>query len=159
MIKVDIGPETVGVTADDRQHERRVVVSRANHGLRAAPDADPGFERTVFDRRKDALVGERRTRMTLPSHRIVLQDCSKQIELFVKQRLVVGEIVAEQRKGLGEGAAAENDFGAAAGDSVERRKSLKDPDRVFRLISLVHKVSWIQLVSISVSHPTPKVSH
>jgi len=36
--------------------------------------------------------------MTLPRNRVVLEDRRKQIELFVKQRLVIGEIIAEQRK-------------------------------------------------------------
>jgi hypothetical protein len=109
-------------------------VRRTNDGLRAAANPDPGFERTVFDRRKDALIGEWRACLALPGDRIVLEDRGKQIELFVKQRLVVGEIVTEQREGLGERATAEDDFGAAAGDRVERRKSLKNPDRVFRLM-------------------------
>jgi hypothetical protein len=94
-------------------------VRRANDGLRAAADADPGFERTVFDRRKDTLIGERWARLALPSDWFVLEDRRKQIELFVKQRLVIAEIVTEQRKGLGEGAAAEDDFGATARDRVE----------------------------------------
>jgi len=52
--------------------------------LRTADDADPGFERAAFDRRKDSLVRQGRASVALPRDGIVLQDRGEQIEFLVK---------------------------------------------------------------------------
>jgi|GEM_PF-2517938 len=54
----------------------------------------------------------------------------EQIELFGKERVVVFQIVTEEREGFGEGPAASDDLGAAAGDKDERSEILEDADGV-----------------------------
>jgi hypothetical protein len=53
-------------------------------------------------------------------------------ELLLEEDLVVVERVTEERERLGEGAAAEDHFGTAAGHGVEGGEALVDPDRIVR---------------------------
>jgi hypothetical protein len=64
--------------------------------------------------------------------RRVLEQRGKQIELFVEQGFVFGQIETEQRKRLGERAAAKDYFSTPVGDGIERREALKDADRIVR---------------------------
>ncbi len=59
-------------------------------------------------------------------------NLQQQIELFGEQRVVVGEVVAEQREGFDVGAAAGDQLGAAAGGEVDGGEILKHPHRVER---------------------------
>jgi len=54
----------------------------------------------------------------------------EQIELFGKERVVIFQVVTEAGKGFGEGTAASDDPGTAAGDEVERSEILEDGDGV-----------------------------
>ena len=54
----------------------------------------------------------------------------QQVELLSEQCVVVGEVVAEERKRLDERAAPGHDLGAAVRDQVDRRELLEDPDGV-----------------------------
>jgi hypothetical protein len=56
----------------------------------------------------------------------------RQVELLGEQLVVVVEVVAEQREGLDERAAAGHDLGAPAGDEVERGERLEDAHGVVR---------------------------
>jgi hypothetical protein len=67
-----------------------------------------------------------------PGDLVLGDQLREQVELFLEQLLVLAELVAEQRKRFGERAAADDDFGAAAGDGVERREPLEHPDRIVR---------------------------
>ena len=49
-----------------------------------------------------------------------------------EQLLVLGQVEAEQREGLGEGPPAQHHLGAPAGERVDRGEPLEDPDRVVR---------------------------
>src|SRR5262249_46450612 len=113
MVKLDIGFEAARIAADDGQHQRQIVMHSAHHRFRTADDADPGPQRSLFDRWIDALVVERRPDGALPADRLVAQEMSENIELLLEQPFVVGELVTEQWKRLDEGAAADGDLGAA----------------------------------------------
>ena len=65
-----------------------------------------------------------------PGHPLSLPDAKKKLELLLEQIVVVGQVVPEKRKGLGEGAAAGHDLGPPTGDEVQRREVLEYPDRV-----------------------------
>ena len=112
VIEIDIGTEARRVAADDGERQRQFVARRAHDRFRAAADADPGAQRLALDRRKDALVLQRRPRPALPGHGVGADQRGKEVELVLEQHFVLREVVAEQRKGLDEGAAAERDLGA-----------------------------------------------
>src|SRR5262249_35833024 len=71
VIEIDIRTKAIGIAANDSEHQRQIVMGRANDGFRTAADANPGFERAGFDRRKYALIGEGRARLPLPHDRLV----------------------------------------------------------------------------------------
>ena len=54
----------------------------------------------------------------------------EELQLLLEQDLVVGQVEAEEREGLDEGAAAQHDLGPAVGDGVDGGEALEDPDGV-----------------------------
>ena len=67
-----------------------------------------------------------------PGHVRGFADLQQQLELLGEQRVVVVEVVAEQREGLDERSAPGHDLGPAPGDQVELGELLKHPDGVVR---------------------------
>ena len=132
MVKIDVRREARGVAADDREHERHPVSRRADDRLRAAADPDPGGQAAGFGRRKDRLVGERRTDAALPGDRLLLEHVGEEVELLLEQLLVLAQFEAEERERLGERPATQDDLGPAVRHGVERREPLEHPDRVVR---------------------------
>ena len=132
VVEVDELAEALGLAADDGQHQRQAVLHGAHHRFRTAADADPGLQPAALDRRIDGLVLQFRPHRALPGDGLLLQDFGEQVELLGEQPLVVLEREAEEREGFREGAAADDDFGAAIGNGVERRKTLEDADWVVR---------------------------
>ena len=68
--------------------------------------------------------------LAFPDRTAVGADRQQELELFGEQGLVVVEVVAEQREGLDEGAAAGHDLGPSARQAVERGELLVDAHRV-----------------------------
>ena len=126
VIEIDIGLETPRIAADDGQHQGEIVMRGAHHRLRAAAHAHPGLERAAFEGRIHRLAAQGRAQLALPGHRLLLEQRREEIELFFEERFVLLQVVAEQRKGLGEGAAAEDDFGAAVRQGIDGGKALED---------------------------------
>ena len=89
VIEIDIRREACGIAADDGEHQRQIVMRGAHHRLRAAADADPGLELTIFHRRIDQLVFQGWTQLAVPRHRLLRQQCGEQVELLLEQLLVV----------------------------------------------------------------------
>ena len=79
-----------------------------------------------------AIVDRRRVAAARPGHRLALAQPHEQLQLLGEQRVVVVEIVAEQREALDEGAAPGHDLGASVRDQVERRELLEDAHRIVR---------------------------
>ena len=100
------------------------------HRLRAAADAHPGRDVPLGDRRAHELIGERRAELPRPGHRLVAQQADEQVELLLEQLLVVGEVEPEQREGVRQRAAADDQLRAAVRDGVERREVGVEAHRV-----------------------------
>src|SRR5690606_38529646 len=107
------GRETAGLAADDGEHQRQAVAGGAQHGMGRAADADPGRNAARRDGRLDQLVDERRAGCAAPGHRLTAQELYQQVELFLEQRLVVLDIIAEERKAVGGRGTADNELRAA----------------------------------------------
>jgi hypothetical protein len=60
----------------------------------------------------------------------LLAQGQQQVELLGEELVVVAQVVAEERIGLDEGAAADDDLRAAVGDEVERGEVLEDADGI-----------------------------
>ncbi len=86
----------------------------------------------MLDRRIDELVLERRADRALPVHRLLRQERSEEVELLLEELFVLAQVEAEEREGLGEGAAAEDDLGAPVRGGIDRREALEDADRIIR---------------------------
>src|SRR2546430_15220434 len=67
-----------------------------------------------------------------PAHVLALADLEQKVELLREERVVVVELESEQRKGLYEGAAADDHLRAAARNEIERRELLEQPHRIGR---------------------------
>ena len=67
-----------------------------------------------------------------PRDRFLLEQGNEEVELFLEQGLVSSEVVAEQGKRLGEGAAPEDHVGSSLRDRVEGCKPLKHANRIVR---------------------------
>jgi hypothetical protein len=65
--------------------------------------------------------------LALPGHLFALVEPDEQVQLLGKQRIVVLQVVAEQRKRFDERAAARHDFGPAPGEQVHVGKVLEHP--------------------------------
>src|SRR5690606_22715752 len=97
-----------------------------------AADGDPDRQRT-FRPRIDAATGNAgRVLGTRPVQLPALAQLEQQRQLFSEEVVVIVEVVAEQRKGFDEGAAARHDLRAAAGEQVEGGRLLTGADRVIR---------------------------
>ena len=115
--------------ADDGQHEGEAVRRRADHRLRGAADRDPGGQ-TGLGAGEDLLLLQGRPDAAAPGERLLLLQVGEEVELLVEEHLVVGQVEAEEREGLGERAAPELHLGAAAADRGQGGEALEDPDRV-----------------------------
>ena len=101
----------------------------ADDGLRTAADADPSLQ-AGFGGGVDALGVEGRAGGAAPGDCAFAPEGGKEVELFLEQGFVVVERVTKEGEGFDEGATAEDGFGAAVGDGIERGKALVDADRV-----------------------------
>ena len=132
LVELDVAGEALGIAADDRQHQRQAEAGGPHDRLRAAADAHPGRDVAVRDRRADELVGQRRAELARPGDGLVAQQAHEQVELLFEQLLVVGEVESEQREGLRQRAAADDQLRPAAGHRVERGEVVVQPHRVLR---------------------------
>ena len=131
-VEVDEVAKTMGLAADDRDHERKTEDTGADEGFRRATDAEPDGERVLQWARVDALPGERGPVFAGPMDVGVLAEGKKEVEFFGEKVVVVFEIEAEEGEGFDEGPAAGDDFCASVGDEVERGEVLKDANGICR---------------------------
>ena len=97
----------------------------------AAAYTDPrGKAPSVLEVGDDVLVAQRRPSRALPRDRTTFEQLSEERGLLLKQLLVVGQVVTEQRERLDAGPAAEDDFSPTARKGVQSRVALEHPDRV-----------------------------
>jgi len=75
---------------------------------------------------KDLHSAQRLGEAAFPRDLALSAELDEHRELLLEQLLVVREVEAEQREGLGERPAAHDDLGAAVGQRVERGEALED---------------------------------
>ena len=80
--------------------------------------------------RGDVHAGNALGEAALPAEHRVVAEVEEHAQLLLEQGVVVREIVAEQRIGLDERAAAGNDLGPAVGDQVQRGELFEEPHGV-----------------------------
>src|SRR6266704_1642005 len=133
------GPRGRQPAAEQREHRLawltggrlyQVEAGGADHGLRVAADADPGRERAGFGMRHHVLVQQGCAGLALPGDRPALEEFGEQRGFLLEEFLIIGEVVAEQRERFNAGSAAEDDFGPATRDRVQRGVPLEHPDRI-----------------------------
>src|SRR5690242_12998989 len=112
--------EPLGHAADDRERHPEAERTGAHCGLGIPADADPEWDRLLDGQRKHAVRSRIAAKLDEPR------------KLLGEETVIVGEVVAEERKRLDEGAAAEHDLGAAARDQVDLRELLEDADGIVR---------------------------
>ena len=108
--------------ADDAEHQWKTEPGRPDHRLRAPSDAGPHRDRTRRDRGLEHLVGERGPEPPGPCHGLVPQQPHQEVELLIEQRLVVGEVEAEEGEGLDRRATPDDHLRASCRDRVQRRE-------------------------------------
>src|SRR5262245_9073836 len=126
-VEIDKRQEAPGVATDDREGQGEAVPRRPDDRLRAATNTDPRAQPAVLNRRVDPLIRQWAAGPPRPRHWLLLEKPDEQIELLFEQRVVFGEVVAEQRKGFRERAASQDHLRPAVRQGVEGRKSLKHP--------------------------------
>ena len=131
-VELGEGREALGHAADDRERHRQAERAGAHGRLGRAADGDPDRELLLQRARVHAAVVERRAMLPDQRHARRRAQLEQQLELLGEQRVVVGELVAEERERLDERAAARHDLGAPAREQVERRELLEDAHRVVR---------------------------
>src|SRR5687768_3734363 len=102
VVEIDERTEALALAADDGDHQGESVLSGTDDRARAATDTDPRRQRPRFRTRMHLETVDRRARGSRPVHGLLAQQLYEQVELLLEQRLVVGEVVAEQRERLDE---------------------------------------------------------
>ena len=87
------------------------MTRRADDRLRATADADPYREGPRFDVWHDVLVAKRWASLAFPRDRSALHQFGEQINLLLKEVLVVREVIANERKRVDAGASSEETTG------------------------------------------------
>ena len=129
-VEVDEGAEAVRLAADDADGERQAEVAGAGEGLGRSSDAEADGQLRLQRPRPDALAGERGTVFALPLDVDLIAELEQEVELLHEELVVVLGVVAEERIGLDEGAAADDDLGAPLGDEVEGGEVLEDANGI-----------------------------
>src|SRR5262249_34371994 len=129
-VKVDQGPKTMVLAADNRDRKRQSKSAGPNKRARRASNTEPNWQRILERPRVNSLASQRGAMFTCPVDVRLLANLEKQIELLGKKRIVIVEIEAKERKCLDKGAAPGHNFGPAIRNEVEGREFLKDTDRV-----------------------------
>src|SRR5699024_2554673 len=113
--------------SDDRKFKPHAIFCSADGRVRRAADRNPGGQTVrVIGRGEDRVVFEGCALSPGPGDRLFATEMVEEVEFFVEQDFVIGQIVAEQREGFDKGAAAQRDLSAASGDTVQRGEALVD---------------------------------
>ncbi len=84
------------------------------------------------ERRAHVLLGERRSHGARPGNGLVPEQAREQVELLLEKRFVVGEVESEQRKGVDQRAATDDELCAAVRHCIESRELGVHPHRILR---------------------------
>src|SRR6266446_722572 len=97
-VTIDQRPKAMRFAANDRDHQWQPEHPGANERARCASDAEPNRERVLQRAGINSLTGKCRAVFARPVNVRVLADVQKQIEFLGKERIVVLEFEAEERK-------------------------------------------------------------
>src|SRR5258708_17666403 len=131
-IEINQWPETMRFSADNCDHQRKAKRAGASERLRSAANTQPYRQKILHWPGIDALSGQGSPVFAGPVHVLVLADLQQQIELLRKERIVILQLQAEQRKRLDERAAANHHLRPALRKKIECGEVLKYPYRVGR---------------------------
>ncbi len=112
--------ELLRPATDDGDHQWQREIGSAGHGVRRAANGDPQRQRVLHGLGEDFEARDRLgVRRAFPNHLAAPADGQQFLELFLEQRVVVVQVVAEQREAFDEGAASGHDLGAPVGEQIE----------------------------------------
>ena len=131
-VQVDEWAEAMGFASDNGYRQRQAERARADEGCWCSAGAEADWELRLQRARPDALSGERRTVFALPLDAGFIAEVEEEVELLGEEFVVELGVVAEERIGLDEGAAADDDLGATLGDEVKRSEVLEDANGIVR---------------------------
>ena len=118
--------------ADIGERQRQTERAGARDAVLRAAGADPDRQPVLRRPRRNGRILQGRAEAALPGDALGGVELDEQLEFFREQIVVVGKIIAEQRKRFGENAASGDDLGAAAGDQVDGGELLEHHDRIRR---------------------------
>ncbi|EGE58611.1 hypothetical protein RHECNPAF_2940051 [Rhizobium etli CNPAF512] len=131
-IEIDERPETFEMAADDGDHQRQAECAGAGEGFGRSADTKPDGQPILMRTRINPFAIERWAEAALPFDMRRLVELEQEIELFDEQCVIIPEIVAKERIGIDERAAADHQFGPSAGDEIEGGKLLEHAHRIGR---------------------------
>ena len=127
----DLRRELFGRLADIGERQQQLPRQTARSALSGLPPTPSQTGSSACSGRGDMAASVRgRAKPALPCHPLQFIELQEKVELFGEERVVVGEVVAEEREGFDEGAAPGDQLGATAGDEVDGREILEDADRI-----------------------------
>src|SRR5687768_6375602 len=129
-VQLEERSEAARLAADDRERQRQTETPCTLDRLGMPADRDPYRQRVLQGAGQHGLSVERRAMSPAPRDTHVVPDLKEQLELLLEERVVVLEVVAEERERLDERASPRHDLGPAAGEEVDGREVLEHADRV-----------------------------
>ena len=100
-VEVDGAAKAVGFAPYHGYHQGKTKQAGAHEGFRGSAHADPNGHFSLKGTGVHRLVVQCRTEFTRPGYAFLGPQLEEQIEFFGKQRVVVVEVKAKQREGLG----------------------------------------------------------
>jgi hypothetical protein len=123
--------ESLGRPEDREVHVQAEASGPLDAG-RGAADRDPHRKPRLYWARVDAGGVQRRTEAPRPGDPLRLPQLEQQVELLLKERVIVVEVVAEERERLDVCPASRCDLGPSVGEHVDGGEVLEHPHRIRR---------------------------
>ena len=124
--------EAARIPTNNCHHQRQSKQAGTRERLRGATNSEPDRQRILHGPRIDALAVQRWPEFAGPGDPLVGAQHQQEVQLLSEQRVVVLEVVAEQRERLDRGAATDDHLRSPFGDQVNGRELLEQAHRVRR---------------------------
>ena len=131
-VEVYQGPEMPVLASDDGNHQGKSEEARPREGVWCSAHTDPDRQFVLQGPGVHRLSGERGAVCAGPVDLGAVAELQEQFKLLLEERIVVLQLEAEEREGLGKGAASGDDLRPSPRKEVERCELLENPDRVCR---------------------------
>ena len=129
-VKLDHWRQLCGRHADIGERQRQSEFAGSFDAALRTAGPDPDRQAALRGARRNRGVVQAGTKSALPGDPFGGVKLHQQLEFFLEQLVIVGQVVTEQRKGLREYAASCNDLGAAVGDEVQCGKVFEHRNRI-----------------------------